>query len=59
MTWVSVHLAEKPNLARFSQKAFAEKIAHLKEFSQRTQRPLIDYANSFGNLVEKVRSFWV
>ncbi|MEO0127610.1 MAG: hypothetical protein ABIL44_07670 [candidate division WOR-3 bacterium] len=27
-TWISVHLKERPNLARFPQKAYAEKIAH-------------------------------
>jgi len=58
-TWVSVHLTEKPNLARFPQKAYAEKITHLKGFSQRTQRPLIDFANSFGNQVDSLKSFWV
>ncbi|MEO0137997.1 MAG: hypothetical protein ABIL40_11160 [candidate division WOR-3 bacterium] len=27
-TWISVHLKERPNLARFPQRAYAEKIAH-------------------------------
>ncbi|OGC40525.1 hypothetical protein A2Y85_01370 [candidate division WOR-3 bacterium RBG_13_43_14] len=58
-TWVSVHLVEKPNLTRFPQKAYAQKIAHLKEFSQRVQRPLIDFANSFGNQIDSLKSFWV
>ncbi len=58
-TWVSVHLKEKPNLARFPQRAYAEKIAYLREFSQRTQQPLIDFANSFGNQIDSLKSFWV
>uniref|UniRef100_A0A7V1EHQ4 Uncharacterized protein n=1 Tax=candidate division WOR-3 bacterium TaxID=2052148 RepID=A0A7V1EHQ4_UNCW3 len=58
-TWVSVHLREKPNLARFPQKAYAEKIAYLKEFAQRTQRSLLDFANSFGNQIDSLQSFWI
>jgi len=58
-TWVSVHLKESPNLARFPQRAYAEKIAYLREFSQRTQQPLIDFANSFGNQIDSLKSFWV
>jgi bacillopeptidase F len=58
-TWVSVHLREKPDLARFPQKAYAEKIAYLKEFAQRTQRPLLDFANSFGNQIDSLQLFWI
>ena len=58
-TWISVHLKERPNLARFPQRAYAEKIAHLNEFSQRTQQPLIDFVNSFGNQIDSLKSFWV
>ncbi len=58
-TWVSVHLKERPNLARFPQRAYAEKIAYLREFSQRTQQPFIDFANSFGNQIDSLKSFWV
>jgi hypothetical protein len=56
---VYVHLIEKPNLSRFSQKAYKEKIAYLKEFALQKQTPLINFVNSFGNLVENVKSFWV
>ncbi len=56
---MSVHLREKPNLVRFPQKAYAEKIAYLKEFAQRTQMPLLDFANSFGNEIDSLQSFWI
>jgi len=58
-TLVSVHLVQRSNLARFPQKAYAEKVAYLKEFSQRSQQSLIDFVNSYGNQVEGLRSFWV
>ncbi len=57
--WVSVHLKERPNLARLPQKAYAEKIGHLKEFAERTQRPLINFANSYGNQIDSLKSFWI
>jgi len=58
-TRVCVHLVEKPNLSRFPQKAYTAKIKYLKEFAHRKQTALIEFTNSYGNLVENVRSFWV
>jgi Tfp pilus assembly protein PilV len=58
-TWVSVHLMEKPNLARCPQRAYADKIDYLKEFSQSTQRPLIELVNAYGSQANSLNSFWV
>ena len=58
-TIVCVHLVEKPSLSRFQQKAYAQKIAYLKEVSQRIQRPLIIFVNTFGNQIDSLKSFWV
>lgn len=58
-TPVCVHLLEKPNLSKFPQKAYTDKIAYLREFALQKQEPLIAFVNSFGGLVEDIKSFWV
>lgn len=57
--WVSVHLKEKPNLEKFPKKAYAQKIAYLKEFSQRSQFPVVQFVKGFGNKVDSIKQFWI
>ncbi len=55
---VLVHLKAKPeyrlNKTTAEKRAF---IAYLKDFAQRTQAPVIDYAKQLG--VQNIKSFWV